>query len=238
MTDNEFKYTPLNAPSQEIRILSITRSGSIEVECRLEDTFLEEDTTYEALSYAWGDPSNTCAIKLNSRPFTVTRNLAIALRHFREEPPVKIWIDAICINQRDNIERNVQVRRMKEIYEKAKKVIIWLGEEADDSSYAMNAMNSIDRRWAIRTSQPANKRGIPIPAINERAFRAISRLLCRPWWRRTWIIQEATCTNTHIRCGKDHTTFWAVVATVNFLSQQIIQQALRQDFMDPDIALT
>jgi Heterokaryon incompatibility protein (HET) len=195
------------------------------------------DSPYDALSYTWGDLSDTSSIKLNQQLFPVTKNLAIALQHLREEKKtVKIWIDAVCINQKDNAERSVQVRRMKEIYEKAKSVIIWLGHEADDSSYAMKAMNSIDRRWVTRTPQPAKEHRIEARAIDERALRAISQLLCRPWWRRVWIIQEATCANnTYLRCGKEKTEFLAVVATVNFITQHTIQQALQQDFNSPDI---
>jgi Heterokaryon incompatibility protein (HET) len=237
MADINFKYAPLNSGSQEIRILSISGSRSIEVECSLEHASLMGDSPYDALSYTWGDLSDTSSIKLNQQLFPVTKNLAIALQHLREEKKtVKIWIDAVCINQKDNAERSVQVRRMKEIYEKAKSVIIWLGHEADDSSYAMKAMNSIDRRWVTRTPQPAKEHRIEARAIDERALRAISQLLCRPWWRRVWIIQEATCANnTYLRCGKEKTEFLAVVATVNFITQHTIQQALQQDFNSPDI---
>ena len=236
MMNNRFTYAPLN-PVSQVRLLSITKSSSTEIVCSLEDASLEEDSTYEALSYTWGDPSDTSSIKLNDRSFPVTKNLAVALQHLREEEkPVKVWIDAICINQTDIKERSIQVGQMKRIYEKAKKVIIWLGQEFDDSSYAFNAMNVVDQRWATRTSHPANRRGIPVPAIDERALRAITRLLCRPWWRRVWIIQEATCPNdTYIRCGKDYAEFGAAVATVNVITQHIIQQALQQGFKTPDI---
>lgn len=237
MADINFKYEPLNSGSQEIRILSISGSRSIEVECSLEHASLVAAPTYDALSYTWGDPSDTSSIKLNHQPFPVTKNLVIALHQLREEKrTVEIWIDAVCINQKDNAERSVQVQRMKEIYEKARTVIIWLGHESDDSSYAMKAINSIDRRWATRTSQPANEHRMAAPDIGERALRAISQLLCRPWWRRVWIIQESTCANdTYLRCGKEKTEFLAVIATVNYITQHIIQQALQQDFNSPDI---
>lgn len=237
MAEIDFEYAPLNSHSQEIRILSILGSRSMAVECGLEHASLVEGSTYEALSYTWGDPSDTSSIKLNNYPFRVTKNLAIALQHLREEKrTVKIWIDAVCINQQDNAERGAEVRRMKETHGKAKKVIIWLGQECDDSSYAMTAMNSIDRRLATRTSQPANERSIAAPAIDERALRAISLLLCRPWWRRVRIIQEATCANdTYLKCGKERTDFLAVVATMNFIAQHTIQQALQQGFSSPDI---
>lgn len=39
-----------------------------------------------------------------------------------------LWIDAICINQDDIAEKNSQVAMMAEIYKKATRVNIWLGE--------------------------------------------------------------------------------------------------------------
>lgn len=51
-----------------------------------------------------------------------------------------------------------------------------------------------------------------------------------------WIIQEATCaSDTYLRCGEEKTNFLAVVATVNFIPQRTIQQALQQDFNSSDI---
>ncbi len=125
MEDNEIEYTPLKSASQEIRILSITRSSSDELECHLEHASLDEDPSYEALSYTWGDRSDISSIKLNNHHFRVRRNLAIALEHLCEgERTLKIWVDAVCINQRGEAERSMQVRQMKKIYEKAQKVVI------------------------------------------------------------------------------------------------------------------
>jgi hypothetical protein len=40
-----------------------------------------------------------------------------------------IWFDAICINQNDQEEKTHQVRMMKETYENACRVIIWLDRD-------------------------------------------------------------------------------------------------------------
>ncbi|KAF2830838.1 HET-domain-containing protein, partial [Ophiobolus disseminans] len=39
----------------------------------------------------------------------------------------RLWIDAICINQSDLLERNHQVAQMRDVYTKAESVIAWLG---------------------------------------------------------------------------------------------------------------
>ena len=48
-----------------------------------------------------------------------------------------MWIDALCINQKNILERNREVPRMKEIYEHARCVIIWLGPTSHDSHTAL-----------------------------------------------------------------------------------------------------
>jgi hypothetical protein len=42
--------------------------------------------------------------------------------------PLVLWIDALCINQRDNTERNLQVARMGHIYRSTSELAIWLGK--------------------------------------------------------------------------------------------------------------
>jgi Heterokaryon incompatibility protein (HET) len=96
---------------------------------------------YEALSYAWGDPTITTPVTIHGLPFEVTTNLESALRHLRSERNTRtLWIDAICIQQLNHQERDEQIRIMGLIYATALKVVIWLGPEADDSCHALEAM--------------------------------------------------------------------------------------------------
>lgn len=55
-------------------------------------------------------------------------------------------MDAICINQDDIPERNTQVARMKTIYNKARRFIVWLGKEAEDSDVAMQLLMKLNNR--------------------------------------------------------------------------------------------
>jgi len=83
---------------------------------------------YVALSYAWGDSDETCEIFVNGKPFAVGWNLSCALRMLREKGPIRagvlIWVDALCIDQTNTDERNLQVPRMREIYQRA--CVFWL----------------------------------------------------------------------------------------------------------------
>jgi hypothetical protein len=40
-----------------------------------------------------------------------------------------VWVDAICINQKDEKEKNQQVRAMSEVYSQAVEVSAWLGPQ-------------------------------------------------------------------------------------------------------------
>jgi hypothetical protein len=46
----------------------------------------------------------------------------------------------VCINQNDHEEKARQIQSMARIYNNAKRTIVWLGEEADASSDAIEAI--------------------------------------------------------------------------------------------------
>lgn len=77
--------------------------------------------SYDALSYVWGNTAVKVPITLNGQQFGVTVNLECALRHFRlERRPRILWVDAICVNQKDIKVRNSQVRQMGRVYRQSK----------------------------------------------------------------------------------------------------------------------
>jgi hypothetical protein len=61
----------------------------------------------------WGDANITVPIRLHDTTRSVTTNLGLALRYLRlAEQERIIWVDALCIHQEDNLEKNHQVRQM------------------------------------------------------------------------------------------------------------------------------
>jgi hypothetical protein len=63
----------------------------------------------------------------------VRGNLWWALSHLRGvEKERTFWIDALCIDQKNEGERNHQVGQMSRIYTRAKRVVVWLGREDPD----------------------------------------------------------------------------------------------------------
>ncbi|KAE8322629.1 heterokaryon incompatibility protein-domain-containing protein [Aspergillus sergii] len=160
---------------------------------------------YEALSYVWYDGEESSqeespSIILNDCKFTVTPNLHAALLRLRNHQLERIlWIDAICINQTDNDEKNKQIPLMRTIYAQASCVIVWLGEARDNSD---NAFESI-RRLAgdsINDRNSSKKFVTDEPAHDDDD--ACLMLLQRNWFRRIWVLQEvgvARCIS--LMCG-------------------------------------
>ena len=162
-------YEPLSKNPDEIRLLKLmppSSSGDIKIEIiRVPSS---APPAYEALSYVWGPPERThevtvktsskkCLPRLSRRRqflfgrskfelshLAISRNLFIALQHlsFAKKPRL-LWIDAICINQDDIAERSEQVNKMASIYGSAQLVILWLGEEAHQSSSAIETLRAL-----------------------------------------------------------------------------------------------
>jgi hypothetical protein len=135
---SSLEYEPLDINFHEIRMLTIMpRRAGHNICCRLDKVSLIEPGNYVALSYCWGNPSITTPITVNDICVKVTVNLENALRHLERKYSVPIWVHELCVNQADDQERGLQVRLMKQVYEKASQVYAWVGGALDDSSKAM-----------------------------------------------------------------------------------------------------
>ena len=119
-------YTPLNSAGKEIRLLKIASGLEDEpLNFSLKPVSLN-DARHTALSYCWGDANDRVDITVNGQNISVTRNLENALRHMRNvDQGTVVWADAICINQQDVAEKNVQVGAMGDIYSKGMLDSMW-----------------------------------------------------------------------------------------------------------------
>jgi hypothetical protein len=138
-----------------------------------------------------GSPQYTRQIYLGEVPYNVTKNLESALRHLRYvDRPRVLWVDALCINQRDLLERNSQITHMTGIYEKASEVVAWLGDEYGDSNLALDALevlpNADQMHWDIENHPMVKK-----ISLNPGYIIAVWNLLERSWWHRIWTVQES-----------------------------------------------
>ncbi|KAI1742716.1 heterokaryon incompatibility protein-domain-containing protein [Xylaria scruposa] len=136
--------------ANNIRILSLAASETFTdpIHVSLSIASLENQPTYEALSYCWGDASDKRLIFCDGRPFPVGQNLEEALRHLRQSEGARIlWIDAICINQNDLSERASQVKLMRHIYRTASRVLVWLGGHSAHSDLVFPLCERMMETW-------------------------------------------------------------------------------------------
>jgi hypothetical protein len=187
-------YTPLE-DTEQIRLLTLNPGArDDQIQCSLSTRdlehgeewflggFVEEGAGYEALSYTWGQSASRKPISINGTILLVTENLYSALLHLRDEKKPRIlWIDAICIDQRNLEERSAQVSLMFRIYGSATRVLVWLGEQSDDSDLAFDVIASWSRPSAILVDR-LNTKSIE--------FKALDNLFARSWWNRSWVVQE------------------------------------------------
>lgn len=96
---------------------------------------------FEALSYTWGDEGDAKSIVVNGNRKEVSKNLEAALRTLRGLQETRLgmsyWVDSLCIDQGNVEERNAQVKRMREIYGRARSVIVWLGQGVETDKLSL-----------------------------------------------------------------------------------------------------
>ncbi|KAH8756676.1 heterokaryon incompatibility protein-domain-containing protein [Diaporthe sp. PMI_573] len=142
-------YRALKPQGKRIRIIHLLPRASAETfpdngasqtpVCTISYTSLDRRPSYHALSYAWGDARVKSQILMDNSLHDVTTNLHSALLHLTPETePLTLWIDALCINQLDEIEKTEQVAQMGDIYQHATSVITWLGPASENSDAAMS----------------------------------------------------------------------------------------------------
>lgn len=177
-----FVYSPLPHDQPVTRLLRLAPGDDQNaiIQCKIFEYNLEpraEDHQYEALSYVWGDQDDTVEIQLNDLAFYITRNLYTALRHLRDRVLERvIWVDAVCINQKDHNEKGLQIQFMASVFGYARQVIVWLGDAHDRGDEAFRHIHAVagsDDREDVITDRDTHS--------------LLLSLLSREWFRRIWV---------------------------------------------------
>lgn len=196
---------------REIRLLRILEGRAHEsLQCRLFYQSLDEDFEYVALSYAWGFVNVTQPIECDGQEILVAESVYSALRSLRdlgmcgpESQP--LWVDALCINQRDDVEKTEQVKMMRDIYAQAVHVTAWLGSETEADQRGIALLEQIHQ--IIIEYDPENEESrnrleqltnltytrlqtLGLPDETSLEWDNLQRILEKPWFSRVWIIQE------------------------------------------------
>ncbi|KAM0139052.1 hypothetical protein ACHAP3_003320 [Botrytis cinerea] len=203
-----------------IRLLCLMPSEDLTapIECRLHIYPLEKSNKathiYQALSYVWGISETFQSVIIDEKPLLVTANLHAALLQLRDRTFERIiWVDAICINQKDEEEKSHQIGLMAKIFGLADRVIVYLGEAADDSDQALKIIRGVEDEFMDPSSSKENEKGI-------------LELLERPWFQRIWVLQEVgLARRILIMCGSARIngyTFCSGIGKLRFLDEDYL----------------
>jgi hypothetical protein len=212
-------YGSLDSDKKEIRLLHLEPgldetpiTGSLTVH-PLSSRMIPD---YEAVSYLWGDSRDYSSVQINSRAALVPASAERALRGLRSREGIRVlWIDAVCIDQASSREREQQVAIMNDVYERAMRTVVWLGNDDETIPSLVASMQVILKQMSAETNNfededkmmqgdrgdfyEDNYANLPT-GCHERAIVAFYN---RPWFQRLWVVQEvALSSNSICICGR------------------------------------
>jgi hypothetical protein len=159
---------------------------------------------YLALSYSWGKEDSNAELAIGNEKFKLpSKNLEIALEYLVDRYPGQyLWTDAICINQNNDEERASQIPRMKEIYTKTDKCVVWLGEcprgsRADRALPQLPGLLQRLQRYPPHLGfNEASFRQYDIPVPTSDEWEGLGDLMANEWFTRVWTFQESVLPKT------------------------------------------
>lgn len=185
----------MSGPSS-FRLLRIHPCNDIDVvSVELYEANLDNNPTFEALSYSWNidarfnlskfepvddgeDAIRERPILCNGKTLHITTNLYHALSELRRvklESP--LWADQLCMNQQDDKEKLAQLAIMSRIYTSATMVLVWLGTLSWTRKWALDFMEALPDRFApIAKTASAESWSSERPVLGRftRSFEAVS----------------------------------------------------------------
>lgn len=227
-----FKYPRLRS-AESIRLLLLRPSSSRDapLECNMAGFALSALPRYETLSYTWEDQRPCRPIKCNDSELLTTPNVEAALRHLRRRVFSRhLWIDAICIDQSSLTERSHQVSLMDQIFQRATRVIVWLGVGDNTTARAIGMLKWVfplyklalhipflryialqtfrDIRVTFQdtllhdTHSPALRNGGTWKSALQDSLEGLRRIVHHNWFRRIWTLQEISLARKAVvQCG-------------------------------------
>lgn len=198
---------------EDIRLVRIAALDSPNPVLNLEwmHVRLSDSPAYNALSYTWGEASTNPL--LNLKGYRLIPNLMSCLLELMVKSPGLWWIDALCINQDDPIEKSQQVKKMRDIYARAQEVYSWLGSKSADGEPALRILARI---YQITSDHAFDNQGLPfgfeddamerlkLPKLDDPSWDGLIKFLSRPYFERIWVLQElavAKDSTSSIMCG-------------------------------------
>lgn len=192
-----YQYTALDHSKSQVRLLKFGKPGDRGLSqpwCDISTFDFGSAPPYYALSYTWGSQFPAYTILVNNGYKSIGHNLfKFCQEIFRdglstsgsnintgkahngdEDEAIYFWIDQLCINQEDTLERNHQVNLMGMIYSEALMTVIWLHDEGQLKS-----------PWSLETIGMRE-----LPFTHALSLTTYERILFHTYFSRLWIIQE------------------------------------------------
>lgn len=174
------------------------------------------DGNYCVLSYCAGKPTKTKVLLVDGLPFNAFANLERAIRLalvcWASRNPGRellLWVDQICINQSDHLERTNQVGIMREIYRRSNETFISLDISGFENclSWARSSNNGtpgVDDSSVgghLKFNSVAGLKNCLKNALTSQLLSpktldpwitSLEAFMKNPWWCRAWVYQEFT----------------------------------------------
>ncbi|KAK2752865.1 hypothetical protein FQN54_008018 [Arachnomyces sp. PD_36] len=190
------------------------------------------------LKYNEGGLTAQLNISISLASLSITPSLHLALQYLKkrlayeqEGSETWLWVDQLCINQKDIPERNHQVNLMGKIYSQALRTVIWLGP---DNGFAKSAFSLIQQIYATVNKEHPDHENTPVFTVQEydenfhaemnrkrnlpnsksKQWSDLRTILSVEWFTRAWIFQEAVLSKQDpiTLCGKEDCS-WNVFST-------------------------
>lgn len=184
-----FQHQPLDHSEQSIRLIQILphlSSPCGRIQCRI--VLATISASYTCVSYQWGPPNITGEVLVNGAPFAVRQNLHKFLQVIREMLSIgdamgisshdMFWIDALSIDQTNNVERNHQVAQMGQIFSNSRSVLLWLGDMPRSVPTLVETIMTLSTSYEDLSMIYANKGDLK------------KYIMDNTYWSRAWITQE------------------------------------------------
>jgi hypothetical protein len=228
-------YHPLKSP-RSIRLLHIDDGHRDDpIRASFEEVELDPSPSYHALSYTWGSGEAVESIHIQDNVLSVLPNLFDALKKLRAHKYTPIWIDRVCINQGDDVEKTSQVMLMRDIYRSAKLVLVDLGGDlgpgnvktivnliVDFGETHCESSEEFRYKFYEIASRPEKLCKYGLPASTDPIWDILGRFLVQPWFSRIWVLQEVVlAADFMVYCGWDRierTTFLRMLMTITLFN--------------------
>ncbi|KPM45840.1 hypothetical protein AK830_g688 [Neonectria ditissima] len=240
-----YRYSPITSHPRAFRLVRLLPpirailGSTLHIELITVDD--ESSCTYETLSYTWGvtgkDAPNRRVIvetQHGPRELHIYRPLELALLSIKANRP--LFIDQICINQKDDDEKACQVQLMRDIYSKCSRVLVWLGPETKASKSYFTYIHQVCSEAVLGRVLGPNKATFPelwtaimdytvevagsVREDRDDVWALLSKygdkfplngaedVMRRAWFNRLWIIQEVCLApNVLFICGSQEMCF-------------------------------